>query len=628
MSLKNFPARVVQHETDHLDGVLFLERMASLDSLSFLDEFQRTAPARATNSRSMTSRPAPPRSRCERAVGAATAPSRPPAPVTPPCHHRRRDHRSAARHDRQADVRRRAPHRLSSATFEFGLEQVSRQFVWTALHSYPFYNSEQQSQRYVKLGEPKAYVPPIDGEARRFERRRRRGRATRGCRRSSRTTPAIFKRLRNITPKASPDRLKALEKEAEKKAIETARYVIPLAAFTAMVHTISGITLYRLMRMAQASDTPHEAREVIGAMVDAVRRHDPAFVERVDVVGLDAEDVVERGFPAARAGADAFAERFDRSLDGKVAQLVDWSPNAEEVVADARWCSAPTATICRPTTRSIACSTRPDPASARHDPGGVSLAADAVAAARQLHVPQALEPHRRLAGSAAPHGARLAAADDALGHRTSRLRDAPPDPRQPGRPGRIRGRDGARVDGQEPAARPGRADRVRALRPAERQGGPLRRVGPLIALLHKWTMRTCFNAQEEIYEASMEEVAQVRAVHPRLARFIGPPCVVRNGLVSPRCTEGSKFCGVPVWRDFPNAVRLPAVAPIPCAGRARHALRVSFAYGGTEIRLWANLADSVGFRVIYWRNRVLGLVCVFCHRRFRSRMSAITCWQV
>jgi hypothetical protein len=79
--------------------------------------------------------------------------------------------------------------------------------------------------------------------------------------------------------------------------------------------------------------------------------------------------------------------------------------------------------------------------------------------------------------------------------------------------------------------------------------------GPLIALLHKWTMRTCFNAQEEIYLASMEEVAQVRARHPRLMRFIGPPCVVRNGLISPRCTEGTKFCGVPVWRDFPNVER-------------------------------------------------------------------------
>jgi peptide deformylase len=41
MPLKNFPARVVQHETDHLDGVLFLERMASLDTLAFLEEFQR-----------------------------------------------------------------------------------------------------------------------------------------------------------------------------------------------------------------------------------------------------------------------------------------------------------------------------------------------------------------------------------------------------------------------------------------------------------------------------------------------------------------------------------------------------------------------------------------------------------
>ena len=52
------------------------------------------------------------------------------------------------------------------AHFEFGLENISRQLVWTSLHAYPFYNSEQQSQRYVKLGEPRAVVPPIEGEAR------------------------------------------------------------------------------------------------------------------------------------------------------------------------------------------------------------------------------------------------------------------------------------------------------------------------------------------------------------------------------------------------------------------------------------------------------------------------------
>ena len=79
--------------------------------------------------------------------------------------------------------------------------------------------------------------------------------------------------------------------------------------------------------------------------------------------------------------------------------------------------------------------------------------------------------------------------------------------------------------------------------------------GSLLALLHKWTLRTCFNAQEEIFLASMDEIEQVRAVHPRIGRHIGPPCVVRNGLISPRCTEGSHFCGVPVWRDFPAALR-------------------------------------------------------------------------
>jgi peptide deformylase len=36
-----YMARVMQHETDHLDGVLFLDRMKTLQSLSFLDEYAR-----------------------------------------------------------------------------------------------------------------------------------------------------------------------------------------------------------------------------------------------------------------------------------------------------------------------------------------------------------------------------------------------------------------------------------------------------------------------------------------------------------------------------------------------------------------------------------------------------------
>jgi peptide deformylase len=41
LNAHDFPARVIQHETDHLDGVLFFDRMTSLASMTFLDEYAR-----------------------------------------------------------------------------------------------------------------------------------------------------------------------------------------------------------------------------------------------------------------------------------------------------------------------------------------------------------------------------------------------------------------------------------------------------------------------------------------------------------------------------------------------------------------------------------------------------------
>lgn len=41
INASGFVARVIQHETDHLDGVLFFDRMKSFESLTFLEEFGR-----------------------------------------------------------------------------------------------------------------------------------------------------------------------------------------------------------------------------------------------------------------------------------------------------------------------------------------------------------------------------------------------------------------------------------------------------------------------------------------------------------------------------------------------------------------------------------------------------------
>jgi hypothetical protein len=72
--------------------------------------------------------------------------------------------------------------------------------------------------------------------------------------------------------------------------------------------------------------------------------------------------------------------------------------------------------------------------------------------------------------------------------------------------------------------------------------------GALIYFRHKWTQRLCYTAQEEIWQTSKEEVQQVGAVHPQLARWIAPACCLRKwGGHTPLCPEGARFCGTRVW---------------------------------------------------------------------------------
>src|SRR5229473_8694841 len=164
------------------------------------------------------------------------------------------------------------------AHFEFGLENVSRQFVWSFLHAHPFYNSEQQSQRYVRLDRAQAYVPPPSGTFGVQERaiyERSVARAWDYYRELTALLAAdaraILGDIWHLGAMSHPKRVQKVDRAAEKRAIEVARYVLPVAAFTTMVHTLSGIVLHRLWRMHAASDTPSEARQVIGEMVARVR---------------------------------------------------------------------------------------------------------------------------------------------------------------------------------------------------------------------------------------------------------------------------------------------------------------------------------------------------------------------
>ena len=458
------------------------------------------------------------------------------------------------------------------AHFEFGLENVSRQFVWSFLHAHPFYNSEQQSQRYVRLDRAQAYVPPPSlffNEAHRAIYESAIVRAWNYYRELSQIlvndTRAVLNDIWHIGAMSHPKRLQKIERSAEKRAIEIARYVLPVAAFTTMVHTVSGIVLHRLWRMSAASDTPSESRAVIGAMVDEVKRLDPQLFDRFGTEPLEERPEwsapSSNGHPAeakaARALAETFGREFDAKLDGRTSKLVDYSANAHRVIADSyRAVMGLTASEC----------------------------SDADAIDRLLN--PARNPYRLETLEVGVHSPMMRALQHAnytFAKKISHTADSQDQRHRmvPGSRPLLTLADTLEPDYITPPLFAGnpRAKELydRAMRDAwsaknellDRGVPPeialyllpnaksirLVESGSLLHLLHKWTMRTCFNAQEEIYAASMDEVAQVREVHPQLAKYIGPPCHLRANVTTPICTEGSHFCGVKVWLDFPNIAR-------------------------------------------------------------------------
>ncbi len=449
------------------------------------------------------------------------------------------------------------------AHFEFGLENVSRQFVWSFLHAHPFYNSEQQSQRYVRMERARAYVPPASlffDEGSRGIYETAIARAWSYYRELSALlvgdARTILSDIWHIGPMSHAKRIQKIERSAEKRAIEIARYVLPVAAFTTMVHTLSGIVLHRLWRMCSASDTPSEARAVIGDMVALVRQQDPQFFDRFGTTPL--EELPEwKEITRARPHAEEFVREFDAPLHGKTSRLLDYSHNAVRVMADSY--------------RAVV-----------GLPG--SACSDAEAIDRLLNPARNLYRLETLnIGVHAPMMRALQHATYTFAKKISHTADSQDQRHRmvPGSRPLLTLADTREPDYVTPMLleENPRAKEVyeRAMQDAwsaknqllERGVPPeialyllpnaksirIVETGSLLHLLHKWTMRTCFNAQEEIYNASMDEISQVRQVHPELSRFIGPPCHLRAGITTPICTEGSHFCGIKVWLDFPDIQR-------------------------------------------------------------------------
>ena len=446
---------------------------------------------------------------------------------------------------------------LQHAHFQFALDRVSRQFLWTFLHSHPFYNSEQVSQRYVEVKAGNVTVPPLSGEALAtyeacVERQTADYHALIGL-----LTPVCEREWFARFPARSRHREKWLG-QVKKKAQEVARYVLPVATHAYLYHTVSGLTLLRYRRLCETYDAPREQRLVVDKMVEALLAHDPLFRTILeDPIPL--EETPEHVFYVAATGGTGGlgAQRqrkvaeVDALMGAPTSLQNDWKPRNEESVAEAvrEVLGVPRALLSDDAAIALAL-----------DPGANTMLG------QNLNVTTLSKVSRALCHASYTFKKRLSHTADSQDQRHRMTPASRPclhaylsDRPDYVTPAVVLEDEAVRRAYDESMARSWEAlARLRALGVPDEDRAYLlpnavslrfTESADLLNLHHKLKMRLCYNAQEEIWRASRDEALQIADVNRRIGRWLHAPCTLRAMAgEAPICPEGDRYCGVRVWK--------------------------------------------------------------------------------
>lgn len=440
---------------------------------------------------------------------------------------------------------------LQHGHVQFGLTDVTRQFVWSFLHAHPFYNSEQVSQRYVEVKPDRVAVPLLPQPALDIYKA------------AVAQQMADYRELtRLLEPMAAQQYFsvfKARGKHADKwqgaihkRAQEVARYVLPVATHTYLVHTISVLTLLRYRRLCNEPDAPAETRYVVEEMCRQLFELDPLLQK------FDVEPLQQDALPIARhltninsqQQAQLVAE-FDAELDGKTAVLIDRFGQNERRLADAvrEVLGLPRSAMADENAIDLALNAKHNPLLGEalnttvHSKLGRALHAAHYAFKKKLsHAADSQDQRHRLTPASRPTW---------LAYLSSE-----PDYVTP----RLVSYAGGEIEALYRRSMAQTWQAIAQLRELDVEPQWLAYLLPnsvslrytetcdLAALRHKHAMRLCLNAQEEIWQASVDESSAIAAAEPLIGRYLLPPCGVRHAAgLRPYCPEGDRYCGVPMW---------------------------------------------------------------------------------
>ncbi len=445
------------------------------------------------------------------------------------------------------------------AHFQFSLENVSRHFLWTFLHSHPFYNSEQVSQRYVEVKKGNFAVPPMGPAQREIYECTARRQQDAYTKLTELLTPLAAERYFGLFPgRTRGDGRVRFGGAIKKRAQEIARYVLPVATFSYLYHTVSGVTLFRYWRLCESMDAPAEQREVVGQMVAEVLRHDPLY-ETVLQDPLPLEETPEyaafQSLPRTRSSSRAFREEFDRELSGRVSRLVDWKANNEQILASAvrEIVGVPRVQLSDDDAIRMVL----DPSKNRilgetltlttHDKLSRALFHPSYTFRKKIsHTADSQDQRHRMTPASRP--ALPAYLSEEPDYIVPMLVEDVPEAHE-----LYRGtmEETWQAIGELRAL--GVSDEFAAYLLPNAVAIRFTESADLLNLHHKFAMRLCYNAQEEIWRASLDEALQIGEVNPRIGPWLLPPCTLRHlATVRPVCPEGERFCGVVVWKMNQN----------------------------------------------------------------------------
>lgn len=464
--------------------------------------------------------------------------------------------KNAAKRDSLAESIFNAGHHttIQHANFKFALSGISRQAIWSFFHAHPWYNSEQVSQRYVEVN-PKNVVNPlripvpflpsgvtdIGSDDVQFFNDSVEAQMDAYHRLIELIEPVV----RKAYDKRFPGRVnkKGTNSAVNKKALEVARYVLPIGTMAHMYHTISLLTLVRYWHARRLSDVPTETDGIVRKMVAEVLAHDSALVRYFPGATDDRPGTsLERTIPYNSIHTRDFARIFDEFMGGRSSRLVEYTHNLEPFF------------------------------DAIHEVCGRQVPINDVLGSVDQHGgPEALNldhhhPIRRAMAHVHytfKHRISHTADSQDQRHRTtpaSRPMLALMHSNDPDyvTPTLIKEAGGEILDTFALSMRR-TWDAFRKLK--EKFGFEVAQYilpnaltirytesGDLAAIRHKMSMRLCLNAQEEIFRSAVEEVGDISAVHPEIGALLIPPCARRSiADVSPRCPEGDRYCGVRAW---------------------------------------------------------------------------------